>query len=195
MLYITEGILLAKTEIKDREFSYLVLTRDFWKIRGFYREVPKASFYDLGTLLEISIHRKTTTNQFRSLRTVSMIQREGLDFSDLSDFMNLLNFWKIHIPEGAGEGELYEDFRSLIQIPQSPSEFRFACFLFELRALSHYQTWEIGNADPILQKLERLSQNHTLSELLKVRGIPDSLYPIVRLAFLQSFFPWYSSFI
>jgi hypothetical protein len=29
MLYVTEGILISKKEIKDREASYVLLTRDF----------------------------------------------------------------------------------------------------------------------------------------------------------------------
>lgn len=58
MLYITEGILMEKIEIRDREKSYLVLSKDFGKMRGFYKETPKTTPSDIGNVIEIAIERK-----------------------------------------------------------------------------------------------------------------------------------------
>lgn len=33
MIYVTEGIILEKTELRDTEKSYLVLTKEYGKIR------------------------------------------------------------------------------------------------------------------------------------------------------------------
>jgi recombinational DNA repair protein (RecF pathway) len=58
MLYITEGILMEKTEIRDREKSLLILSKDFGKMRGFYKESPKATPSDIGNVVEVAIERK-----------------------------------------------------------------------------------------------------------------------------------------
>lgn len=58
MLYISEGILIEKTEIRDREKSYLLLSKDFGKMRGFYKESPKSTPCDIGNIVEMAIERK-----------------------------------------------------------------------------------------------------------------------------------------
>jgi hypothetical protein len=112
-----------------------------------------------------------------------------LQFEDITDFLNILHFVQIHIPEGGGEGEVYEDLKTLILETTYPEVFQRACALFQLRMLTQYQAYQALPPDPILQKLEHLAQNHTLKELLKIQGIPPHIRTPLRLAFLQSFFP------
>lgn len=99
MLYITEGILLEKIEIRDRERSYLIISRDFGKMRGFFKESLRSPSCDIGNIMEITIERKGEINRIKSCRTKYHFTTTGLTFEGIHKFLLLLAFCKKQIPE------------------------------------------------------------------------------------------------
>lgn len=186
MLYVTEGILIEKSEIRDREKSYLVLSRDFGKMRGFYKEALKATPCDIGNIIELSIERKGEVNQIKSCRPKQAFPIGSLKFEAVHKFLLILAFCKRQLPDGGGDGSVYRDLHALIQLSETQDP-EHLLFLAECQLLSLWQHWPAKLDNPTLDKVRDLSAHHTLSELTRVKGIPESLRESVHTYFLQSF--------
>jgi recombinational DNA repair protein (RecF pathway) len=185
MTYISEGILIEKTEIRDREKSYLILSKDFGKMRWFYKESPKSIPCDVGNIIEISIERKWEVNKIKSCRPKQSFRTENLGFESLHKFLLILAFCKKQLPDGGGDGVIYQELTSLIRLSENHNP-EHVLFLGEARLLSLFQNWPESMENEILIKMRELSAHNSIKELTKITGIPKELYEITHLYFLQS---------
>ena len=112
-MFTTEGIILKHQEIRDRERSYVLFTRDYGKIRAFHKESPTRAFHDVGSSVEIGIDRKNETNRLTSIRLKSSVVL-GHSFENTSFFLSILTVILKEIPDGGGDIVLYQDLLTLI---------------------------------------------------------------------------------
>ncbi len=184
---------MEKIEIRDREKSYLVLSKDFGKMRGFYKETPKTTPSDIGNVIEIAIERKWETNHIKSCRPKYGFHISNLGFDGVHKFLLILAFCKKQLPDGGGDGAIYRDLVSLVQLSEhhDPNILLFLC---EARLLSLFQHWPERLKSTTLEKIKGLAAEHSLEELIKIQGIPQELYETTHLYFLQSY-PWTNSSI
>ncbi len=112
-MFITEGIILKHQEIRDKERSYMVLTRDFGKIRAFHKESPTRAFHDIGSHVELTIDRKNEVNRLTSIRLKQSVIL-GHSYESISFFLHLLQVIHHEVPDGGGDSGLYTDLLSLI---------------------------------------------------------------------------------
>ena len=186
MHYITDGILLEKTEIRDTEKSYLILSKDFGKIRGFYKESPKSTPCDIWNIVEMSLERKWEVNRIKSCRPKkSFSLASEIRFEQVHTFLLILAFCKKHIPDGGWDGTLYSEMASLIE-KSNTSDISHLLFLSEIRLLSLFGDWPEWQLEPSLKKLKDLAEHHSITELSHIRGIPEHYYPAVHSLFLQA---------
>lgn len=192
MVYVTEGIILEKTELRDTEKSYLVLTKEYGKIRWFFKESSKQTPCDIGTVVEIHLDRKNDVNRIKSCRQKRSFRISGTTFENIHSFLIILAFCKRNIPEGWGDGIFYQELSYLIYRSWE-ADLHHLLFLSELRFLSLFHDWPERNLNPTLEKLKDLSARHRISDLEKILGIPEDSYQIVHSLFLQSI-EWQNSF-
>lgn len=185
MTYISEGILIEKTEIRDREKSYLILSKDFGKMRWFYKESPKSIQCDIGNIIEIAIERKWEVNKIKSCRPKQSFRTENLSFESLHKFLLILAFCKKQLPDGGGDGVIYQELTSLIRLSENQNP-EHLLFLGEARLLSLFQNWPESIEHNTLKKIRELSVHNNIKELANITGIPKELYEITHLYFLQS---------
>ncbi len=100
-------------------------------------------------------------------------------------FLLILAFCKRQVPDGGGDGAIYRDLVSLVQLSEDHDP-EYLLFLCEARLLSLFQHWPERLDHPTLEKIRNLSADHPLGELVKIRGIPPELYETAHLYFLQS---------
>lgn len=125
-------------------------------------------------------------NQIKSCRAKSHFVTSGLGFEGIHKFLLILAFCKKQIPDGGGDGSIYQDLVSLVELSEHHNPEHLV-FLGEARLLSLFQHWPETIKNTTLQKIKELAVNHTLKELVKIQGIPSELYPIAHTYFLQSF--------
>jgi recombinational DNA repair protein (RecF pathway) len=193
MLYSAHALVLAKYEIKDREKSYILLTREYGKITGFYKEPRSGVYADIGSLIEVLIETKLKTNTLKSIQSISAISTEFLKYESVHEYLLILEGVRRQLPDSAGEW-IYEEFAPLftnapIDQEQYASQFSHLLFLLKLRLLSHFQgiPGSITSIDPLISKLDRLAGTNTLTQLLRIQGIPLSAKTQIHTLFLQFF--------
>lgn len=193
MLYSAHALVLAKYEIKDREKSYILLTREYGKITGFYKEPKSGVYADIGSLIEVLIETKLSTNTLKSIQSISAISTELLKYESVHEYLLILEGLRRQVPDNAGEW-IYQEFVPLFtEAPVDQklyaSHFSHLLFLLKLRLLTHFQgiPGSLTTCDPLISKLDRLAGTNTLTELLRIQGIPLSAKTQIHTLFLQFF--------
>lgn len=196
MWYTAHALVLAKYEIRDREKSYVLLTREYGKIAGFYREPKTGANADIGSLIEVLIETKLSANTLKSIQPISGIITEFLKYESVHEYLLILEGLRRQVPDGAGEW-IYEEFVPLFEGAEVDpdlyaSHFSHLLFLLKLRLLNHFQgiPVSLGTSNPLITKLDRLAGANTLTELLRIQGIPPSAKAQIHTLFLQFFLQW-----
>ena len=196
MWYTVHALVLAKYEIRDREKSYTLLTREYGKITGFYKEPKAWANADIGSLIEVLIETKLSSNTLKTIQPITGVSTEFLKYENVHEYLLIIEGLRRQIPDGAGEW-VYEEFMILFSLNQVKDElyathFSHLLFLLKLRLLSHFQGiwWSVIIDNPLISKLDRLASTHTLNELLRIQGIPQIAKTQIHTLFLQFFLQW-----
>lgn len=198
MLYVTDGIILRKHEVKNSQWILTILTREYGKIRWFTKIQTKGWNFDIGHFVEFHIQRKNETNNFSSLRTKIAVWVEGANFEILFGFMQIVSCIDRQIPENASDSAVYEDLLFLVSNQREKWLLLSTLRLIELRLLLIFQQELFLKTSPtvpervllLAKKLEAIGRNHTLEELLRIHWIPTETLELLHIEFLRNFFPW-----
>ncbi len=101
MLYSTRALVLAKREIKDREFTYTLLTQGYGRVGGFARETKSKTGADIGALVEVLFDTKGSVNKIRSLEPLMSVYTDLLGYTLTHEFLLFTECLRKHFPEGS----------------------------------------------------------------------------------------------
>jgi hypothetical protein len=110
-VFISTGILLKKTRIRDKRYLLIFFTKEYWVLHIWYSKYPPI---DLGGIIQIRIEKKWVLTMSDGWKIQDTFHYEWLPYSTLALYLRLLFFIKNHLPEGYVNESIFHDYQKCI---------------------------------------------------------------------------------
>lgn len=178
-MHVTECVFLGKRIIRDDESVYDFLSRDFGKISAWMKTSKKHLELDLWARVQASFETKLSNNRLSSIKLRSTLQVEGWSYESVLWFLRIITTLAKVLPDGVPNIRVFDTYESLLSILSSPGseeDRRKTLTLFLLFLAETLWILPIPkDANPTWKKLVAATKLYSLSRLLTIEGIDQSL--------------------
>jgi recombinational DNA repair protein (RecF pathway) len=110
-VYTIKTILLARQIVRDKQIRTTLFTREYGRITAWEK---KATWWDIGSLVEMTIDRTHGKNTVTKLSPLNVTDTTDWCYRDVIEFLSLFQIVKMCIPEWVEHHDIFSDLTSLI---------------------------------------------------------------------------------
>lgn len=173
-IFKTKWIVVKKEKLKENEFIYTIFTYDYWKIKAIKKENKKEKTLDLWYMLnfEIYLSEKSEIFKIRNIKITWEFKAENKNFSEIKNFLELINSILKNSPEKVSIYEIYNIFENL-KYYENLSEEKL--ILTRLKVLNILWLLAIENKNSTIWKILKFINNNNIKNIFKLTWITKEI--------------------